>query len=82
MIQEKTGSKFLLDIDSCGLHIVHGAFKTGNKSTSWDLNTFLYAVFNLFKDSLAKRGDFILFTGSNKFPLKFYVQWFENMDVV
>ena len=26
----------LIDIGTCGLHIVHGAFKTRAESTSWD----------------------------------------------
>ena len=27
----------LVDIGSCGLHIIHGAFKTGAESTDWNL---------------------------------------------
>ncbi len=31
----------LLEIGSCGLHIIHGAFRSGQKATGWDLNGFL-----------------------------------------
>lgn len=82
-LKENTGSsKSLLDIGSCGLHIVHGAFKIGHKSTSWDLNKFLYAVFNLFKDSPARRADFVRLTNTNVFPLKFCsIRWLDSSAV-
>lgn len=79
---KESSSKSLLDIGSCGLHIVHGAFKTGLKSTSWNLNKFLYDIFNLFKNSPARRADFKHLTGSYNFPLKFCsVRWVENVSV-
>lgn len=75
-------SKSLLDIGSCGLHIIHGAFKTGLRHTFWNLNKFLYDIFNLFKDSPARRADFKRLTGSDTFPLKFCsVRWVENVSV-
>lgn len=81
-LKENCGSKSLLNIGSCGLHIVHGAFRTGHKSTSWDLNKFLYAIFNLFKDSPARRADFVRLTNTNVFPLKFCsIRWLESSVV-
>lgn len=81
-LKENFGSQSLLDIGSCGLHIVHGAFKTGHKSTSWDLNKFLYAIFNLFKDSPARRADFVRYTNTSVFPLKFCsIRWVESSTV-
>lgn len=37
--------RVLLDIGSCGLHSVNGAFKTGMKLTSWEISEFLSALY-------------------------------------
>jgi hypothetical protein len=72
----------LLDLGTCGLHVVHGSFQTGHKSTKWDLNNIFRAMYQLFKNSPARRADFIDITGSNEFPLKFcQVRWLENISV-
>ena len=42
-----------LNIGSCGLHIIHGAFKDGAKATSWEVDIF--SMFWLFKDTQACR---------------------------
>ena len=44
----------LFDVGTCGLHIIHGAFKTGMLATSWKLDQFLRAAFNLFNESPAR----------------------------
>ncbi|XP_065306041.1 uncharacterized protein [Dermacentor albipictus] len=35
-------SRQILEIGSCGLHVVHGAFKTGHAATGWNLVVFLW----------------------------------------
>ena len=34
----------MLNIGSCGLHVVHGAFKTGLKKVGCDVSAYLRAV--------------------------------------
>ena len=76
------GNSSFLNIGSCGLHIIHGAFKHGSNSTSWELERFLSGIFKLFKDTPAQREDFIKVTGSSTFALKFCKhRWVENVPV-
>ena len=44
----------LIDIGSCSLHVVHGAFRTGVQKTKWSIDGILRALYNLFNDSPAK----------------------------
>ena len=72
----------LINMGSCGLHAVHGAFQTGHRASGWNVNSGLRAMYGLFKDSPARRADYIAITGSKKFPKKFcQVRWVENVDV-
>ena len=34
----------LLDVGSCSLHVVHGAFRTGMKQTDWGINLLLKSL--------------------------------------
>ena len=61
----------LIEIGSCGLHFIHGAYKTGAESTNWKLKKILQGTFTLLHDSLARRDDYISLTGSNTFSLFF-----------
>lgn len=61
----------LLDLGTCGLHIVHRAFQTGANTTGWKLDRYLLKEYKLFKDSPARREDFVQYTGSSIFPSKF-----------
>ena len=65
-------STTFLNIGSCGLHIVHGAFKHGSDTTGWELEKFFSSIFQLFKDTPARRDDYTKATGSSLFALKFY----------
>lgn len=72
----------LLDLGTCSLHIIHGAFQRGNNITKWKLNDIFSSMYRLFKDSPARRADFMSVTNSNIFPLKFcQVRWVENVNV-
>jgi hypothetical protein len=72
----------LVDIGSCGLHIVHGAFRDGAKDSEWDIGKLLSSLHYLFKDTPARREDFTTVTKSQTFPLKFCNhRWVENAAV-
>jgi hypothetical protein len=72
----------LLDIESCGLHVVHGAFKDGAVASGWPVQKLLLGLYHLFKESPARRENYTKTTGSNMFPLKFCChRWLENIPV-
>jgi len=72
----------LFELGSCGLHAIHGALQSGHSAAGWNVNLVLRAVYNVFKDSPARRSDYIHITGSTKFPKKFcQVRWVENTSV-
>ena len=68
---EKQAGKKLLNIGSCGLHVIHNSFRDGCSAAEWDVETFLSSVRWLFKDSPARREDYTSVTGSTSFPLDF-----------
>ena len=54
----------------------------GHKAANWKVQVQLKSFFKLFKDSPARRADYIDFTGCNQFPKKFCsVRWVENVEV-
>ena len=70
---------YLLECGSCGLHVVHGAFKTGASATEWELDSFLKNLYGMFKYSPAKCEDYVNITKSNLSPEKFCnCRWLEN----
>ena len=72
----------LIDIGSCGLHVVHNAFKVGFDPTGWDLKSFLWALHRIFHETPARREDYTLITDSAIFPMKFCLhRWVENARV-
>lgn len=72
----------LIDIGSCGLHVVHGAFKRGANATGWKMENILRSLWYLFADSPARRADYTALTGSSKFPLQFCAtRWIEDVAV-
>lgn len=72
----------LLNIGSCGLHIVHNSFKCGADASKWQVASYLSSLYYLFKDSPARREDYVTLTGSSKMPLKFCShRWLENVPV-
>ena len=44
----------LVDIGSCSLHVIHGAFQKGMNKTNWGIDSILKALHNLFDKSPAK----------------------------
>ena len=66
----------MLFIGFCGLHVINGSL------TNWKVQVQLKSSCKLFKDSPARRADYIDFTGCNQFPKKFSsVRWVENVEV-
>ena len=61
----------LINIGSCGLHTIHGAFKTGAKNAKWNINQKLKRAFQVFHDSPARRDDFESVTGTKVYALFF-----------
>ena len=52
----------MIDIGSCGLHIVHGAFQTGVKKTDWTMKETLKGSHKVLHDTPARRADYISIT--------------------
>ena len=72
----------LVNIGSCELHIVHGAFKTGFESVDWAVKNTLKGFYNLFHDSPVRRDDYVSVSSSDIFPLSFCAtRWIEDQIV-
>ncbi|CAH3122844.1 unnamed protein product [Pocillopora meandrina] len=73
----------LVNVGSCGLHIVHNAFKAGSKASTWSIQEVLSSLHWLFVDSPARREDYTEITSSVVFPIKYCKhRWLENLPVV
>ena len=73
----------LLNIGSCGLHILHNKFKNGVEKTGWGISNVLLSLHRLFKDVPARRDDYVKIVGNSTFPLQFCNhRWIENSIVV
>ena len=73
--EECTANEFhnLISIGSCGLHTLHGAFRTGAEVTDWSIKKILRGAYIVLHDSPATRENYQEITGSNTFPLNFYL---------
>ncbi|KAL2087970.1 hypothetical protein ACEWY4_016798 [Coilia grayii] len=79
---QKQVDKLLLNIGSCGLHILHNAFREGCKTTGWDIEHTLSSLYWLFHDCPARHEDFVTATGCSTVMLKFCKhRWLENVTV-
>lgn len=66
----------LINMGSCGLHVLNGAFQTGHQASEWQINRLLGALYRLFKDVPARRAKYIETTGKPVFPTKFCeIRW-------
>ena len=69
----------LLNIGTCGLHMVHGSMKTGEKSTNLCLGKTLKAMNGVLHDTPARRETFEKITETNTYPLPYCGhRWCEN----
>ena len=48
----------LINLGSCGLHLVHNAFQKRVEATDWQVNSLLKALHQLLKDTPARRDDY------------------------
>ena len=72
----------LLNVGSCSLHVVHGAFRNGIKQTNWEIDLLLRSLHSLFNETPARREDYTKITGSRVFPQQFCGhRWLENKKV-
>ena len=69
----------MIDIGSCGLHIVHGAFKTAFESTDWKMKQIIKGSRTILHDTPARRSDYLSVTSSDQYPLFFCAtRWVED----
>lgn len=72
----------LIDIGSCSIHTLHRSFEVGAEHTGWDLATLLRALWQILKDSPARRSDFLALNETGLMPLKFCAtRWVEDVAV-
>ncbi|GBN22583.1 hypothetical protein AVEN_56254-1 [Araneus ventricosus] len=86
MMMEEMKNNFnasLLNVGTCGLHVIHNAFRAGCSAAFPEVEEAASAVYWLFKDSPARREDFASVNPDVKFPLKFCKhRWVENENVL
>lgn len=69
----------LLNVGSCGLHKVHGCFKTAFEQSGWKMDSSLKSIYSLFHNSPTRREDYTKHTASDTFPEHFCnTRWLEN----
>ena len=72
----------LFDIGSCSLYNIYGAFKTGGKSSGWNIIAIIKGVFTISHDTPARGEDYIAIAGGERFPLFFCAtRWVEDTIV-
>ena len=81
-LTKERNSEELLNIGSCGLHIVHGGLQKDVNESVWKLGHLMRSLWQLFHDTPAWREDFVKLTWSTVFPLKFCPhRWVEDVVV-
>nr|CAD7425203.1 unnamed protein product [Timema monikensis] len=60
----------LLNLGTCGLHVVHGSLRTGVESVDWDISSLLRHMYYLFTDSPTRRALFTQLTGCASFSIE------------
>jgi len=72
----------LINMGSCSLHVIHGAFKHGAQSSGWNIDGVLRALQYLFHDAPARSADYTEITGSKELPKRFCsTRWLEDTTV-
>ena len=61
----------LIDMGSCSLHIIHGALRTGEIKSEWDLKHILKGTYQILRDSPARSEDYECVTVSDIYPFSF-----------
>jgi len=82
LLEEDADRPVLLNIGTCGIHHVHNAYKKSMKKSGWKVMEFLRSLYYLFLHVPSRRADYIKYSASTVFPLKFCaVRWVENFSV-
>ena len=72
----------IINVGSCGLHVMNNSFQSGAKGSGWNISSLLSSLYYLFKDSPARREDYMNICQGKKMPLKFCQhRWLENEPV-
>ena len=80
--QVANGFQKTLDIGSCSLHILHGAFQTGIMKPGWEIGKILKALYKIFNESPARCNVYLHEGTSEVFPMKFCsTRWIEDQPV-
>ena len=80
--REKNEFSGLINIGSCGLHVLHSALQTRIMETDWKVNKVLHAMWKIFDGSPARRDIHIMETGCDIFPSHFCkTRWVEDEPV-
>ena len=61
----------LIDIGSCGLHVIHGSLGTGVDDSQWGLKKLIKGAYQLRHDIPARRDDYESITGSSTYSFNF-----------
>ena len=61
----------LLNVGSCSLHVVHGAFRNGMKQTTWGIDLLSKSLHTLFNETPARKEDYTKITESEVFLSSF-----------
>ena len=56
----------LIDLGTCGLHVLHGSLKHGEKSSGWKLKKLLSSLYKIFDESPSRSAAFELITNAMK----------------
>lgn len=79
---EDGGFSNTINIGSCSLHILHGAFGTGIHITGWKIGKLMKAMFKILDESPARRDIYLREGTSEKFPQSFSeTRWIEDEPV-
>ena len=70
-MREEKELDLLMDLCTCGLHVVHGSMKAGAKAGEWELQKLLKAMWQLIHDASARRAMYKNITESTDCPVKF-----------
>ena len=82
LLRTETKLHQLTNIGTCGLHIIHGSFKTGIKVTDWNIKAIAKSAFQILHHSPARRTNYISVSRSNILPLFFCAtRWVEDKKV-
>ena len=67
--REKNQFSRLINIGSCGLHVLHSALQTGIMKKDWEVSKVLHAMWKMFDKSPTRRDNYIRETGCDIVPL-------------